>query len=64
MGPLLATVTHGREVYLSPDVSFRDLSKGRDLWQTVGIVVRTRLEPGEAEVVPLVREHVPSAEPM
>jgi hypothetical protein len=62
--PAMTTVTHGREVYLSRDVSFRELSKGRDLWQTVGIVVRTRLEPGEAEVVPLVREHVATVEPM
>ena len=62
--PAMTTVTDGREVYLSPDVSFRDLSKGRDLWQTVGIVVRTRLEPGEARVVPLVREHVATVEPL
>ncbi len=59
--PAMTTATLGREVYLSRDVSFRDLSKGRALWQTVGIVVRTRLEPGEARVVPLVREHVVEA---
>ena len=62
--PAMTTATLGREVYLSRDVSFRDLSKGRALWQTVGIVVRTRLEPGEAQVVPLAREHQVSAEPM
>ena len=56
--PAMTTETFGREVYLSRDVSFRDLSKGRALWQTVGIVVRTRLEPGEGRVVPLVREHI------
>ena len=62
--PAMTTVTPppgggpGREVYLSRDVSFRDFSKGRAFWQTVGIVVRTRLEPGEARVVPLVREHI------
>ena len=56
--PAMTTETFGREVYLSRDVSFRDLSKGRALWQTVGIVVRTRLEPGEARVVPLAREHI------
>jgi len=62
--PAMTTGTFGREVYLSRDVSFRDLSKGRALWQTVGIIVRTRLEPGEAQVVPLAREHVATAKPM
>ena len=62
--PAMTTAVLGRQAYLSPDVSFRDLSKGRDLRQTVGIIVRTRLEPGEAEVVPLVREHVATARPM
>ena len=68
--PAMTTVTPppgggpGREVYLSRDVSFRNLSKGRALWQTVGIVVRIRLEPGEAHVVPLVRDHVATAKPM
>ena len=62
--PAMTTQVFGRETYLAPDVSFRDLSKGRDLWQTVGIVVKTRLEPGEALVVPLVREHLASVEPM
>ena len=59
--PAMTTATLGREVYLSRDVSFRDFSKGRAFWQTVGIVVRTRLEPGEARVVPLVREHIVGA---
>ena len=55
--PAMTTLVLGREAYLSPEVSFRGISKGRDISQSVGIVVRTRLEPGEAEVVPLVREH-------
>ena len=62
--PSLTTGVPGREAYLSPDVSFRDLSKGRELFQSVGIVVKTRLEPGEVEVVPLAREHQVSAEPL
>jgi len=62
--PAMTTAVLGREAYLAPDVSFRDLSKGRDLTHTVGIVVKTRLEPGEAQVVPLVREHVASVDPM
>ena len=55
--PAMTTAVLGREAYLAPDVSFRDLTKGHDLWQTVGIAVKTRLEPGEAEIVPLAREH-------
>jgi hypothetical protein len=55
--PAMTTAVLGREAYLTPDVSFRGISKGRDISQSVGIVVKTRLEPGEAEVVPLVREH-------
>jgi hypothetical protein len=55
--PALTTLVLGREAYLTPDVSFRGISKGRNISQSVGIVVKTRLEPGEAEVVPLVREH-------
>jgi len=55
--PAMTTAVLGREAYLAPDVSFRDLTKGRDVVQAVGIVVKTRLEPGEAEVVPLAREH-------
>jgi hypothetical protein len=62
--PAMTTQVFGREAYLAPNVSFRDVSKGRDLRQTVGIVVRTRLEPGEARVVPLAREHVATAKPM
>jgi len=60
--PAMTTVTLGREVYLSRDVSFRDLSSGRDYRQTVGVVVKTRLEPGEAQTVPLVAEHGINAE--
>ncbi len=55
--PAMTTLGLGREAYLTPDVSFRGISKGRDISQSVGIVVRIRLEPGEAKVVPLVREH-------
>jgi len=55
--PAITTLVLDREAYLTPDVSFRGISKGRDISQSVGIVVKTRLEPGEAEVVPLVREH-------
>ena len=60
--PAMTTVTLGREAYLSRDVSFRDLSTGRDYRQVVGVVVKTRLEPGEAETVPLVAEHRINAE--
>ncbi|MHC4249791.1 MAG: tail sheath stabilizer and completion protein [Planctomycetota bacterium] len=59
--PALTTQTFGRRAYLAPDASFRDLSKSRNLTHTVGIVVKTHLEPGEAEVVPLAREHVAAA---
>ncbi len=59
--PAMTTDVLGRDAYLHRDVSFRELSKGRDFWQAVGIVVRTRLEPGEAETVPLVAEHVVEA---
>ena len=55
--PAMTTVVLGREAYLAPDMSFRELSKGRELRQSVGIAVKTRLEPGEAEVVPLANEH-------
>ena len=55
--PALTTAVLGREAYLAPDASFRELSKGRELFQSVGIVVKTRLEPGEAVTVPLAREH-------
>ena len=55
--PALITSILGREAYLAPDVSFRDLSEGRDVVQAVGIVVKTRLEPGEAATVPLALEH-------
>jgi len=55
--PAMTTLVLDRQAYLTPDVSFRGISKGRDISQSVGIVVKTRLEPGEAEVVPLVREH-------
>jgi hypothetical protein len=55
--PAMTTLVLARKAYLTPDVSFRGISKGRSISQSVGIVVRTRLEPGEAEVVPLVREH-------
>jgi hypothetical protein len=53
----LTTVVGGREVYLGPDVSFRDTSKERDVVQTVGVVVKARLEPGEAQTVLLALEH-------
>jgi hypothetical protein len=62
--PAMTTAVLGREVYLAPDVSFRELSKGRDIFQSVGIVVKTRLEPGAAVTVPLAREHVATAKPM
>lgn len=55
--PAMTTAVLGREAYIAPDVSFRELSKGRELFQSVGIVVKTRLEPGEAVTVPLAREH-------
>ena len=60
--PAMVTAVLGRESYLAPDVSFRELSKGRELFQSVGIVVKTRLEPGEAVTVPLAREHRVTAE--
>ena len=55
--PALTTVVLAREAYIAPDVSFRELSKGRELFQSVGIAVKTRLEAGEAVTVPLAREH-------
>ena len=55
--PALTTVVGSREVYVSPDVSFRELSKARDIAQSVGIVVKARFEPGVAEAVLLAREH-------
>jgi len=55
--PAMTTAVLGREAYLAPDVSFRELSKGRELFQSVGVVVKTRLEPGEAVTVPLAAEH-------
>jgi hypothetical protein len=60
--PAMTTAVLGREAYLAPDVSFRELSKGREIFQSVGIVVKTRLEPGEAVTVPLAREHRVTAE--
>ncbi len=60
--PVLASSV--REYYVGRDVSFRDASRGRALAQSVGIVVKARLEPGEARFVPLVQEHVATAEQM
>ena len=60
--PVLTTPGLGREVYLSRDVSFSNLGSGRDYGRAVGIVVKTRLEPGEAETVPLVAERRVNAE--
>jgi hypothetical protein len=59
--PALTTAVGGREVYLAPDVTFGDQSKERDVVQSVGVVVKARLEPGSAETVLLAREHQATA---
>jgi len=59
--PKMTTDVFGREVYLSRDLSFSERSNGRDFFHAFTFIVRTRLEPGEAEIVPLVAEAVFSA---
>ena len=59
--PLIITEILGREVYLSRDLSFSERSNGRDFFHAFTLIVKTRLEPGEAETVPLVSETAFSA---
>jgi hypothetical protein len=57
--PVLAA--NVREFYVARDLSFRDLSRGREIAQSVGIVVRARLEQSGVVTVPLAAEHAVSA---
>ena len=59
---IMTTDVLGREVYLARELSFRDYSRERDYSQSIGVVVKTRLEPNEAETVPLIAETAFNAE--
>ena len=59
--PILTTEIFGKEIYLSRDLSFSEGSNGRVFFLALGLSVKTRLEPGEAETVPLVKDAVFSA---
>jgi hypothetical protein len=53
--PVLAS--NVQEFYVARDQTFTDRSRGRGIACTVGIVVKARLEPRGATLVPLAREH-------
>ena len=55
---LLVSADTQEEYRLGRDITFTEVSKGRDYGKTVGIVVKAWIEPRTVEQVPLVEETV------
>ena len=56
--PILTSSTTDTEFPMSRDISFREVSKGREYGKAVDVVVKARIQPRLVEQVPLVEETV------
>ena len=54
--PVMRSAFFDKIIYLHRDVTFREVSRGRDFVKSLGIVVKTRVEARLEEIVPLVQE--------